>query len=61
MSNFPGGKGSVQRPTQVTDEIMDLRWKLAFGTDEEKEDAAARLDFLEWQAALNGEREWKPE
>lgn len=43
------GKGDKPRPYSVTQEIYVLRYQLAFGTDEEKEDAKARLEFLEWE------------
>lgn len=42
----------------MKDEIIELRWKMNFGNDEEREDAAARLEYLEWQNALNKKREW---
>lgn len=37
------GKGSRQRPTQVSMLIADLRYDLAFGTDEQKKVAREKL------------------
>lgn len=61
MPREPGGKGDTQRKAQVSDEIVALRWNLAFGTDEEKEDAKARLEMIEWQRALEQLDEYKPQ
>jgi len=59
MKGEPGGKGDTRRKAQVSDEVVGLRWKLAFGTDEEKEYAAARLEFLDWENHMNRQGEWK--
>lgn len=48
----PGGKGDRTRRQQVSNEVLDLRWKLAFGTDEEREDAKSRLEMIEWGDAI---------
>lgn len=34
-----GGKGSVTRPSSLPKSVVDLKWDLAFGTEEEKAEA----------------------
>ena len=38
-----GGKGDVVRPTSVSKAIKDLRYTLAFGSEEEKLEARMEL------------------
>lgn len=42
-----GGKGDKRRPCNVSKEVVDLRWKLAFGTEDEKLEAKNKLKELE--------------
>jgi hypothetical protein len=38
------GKGSKKRPTQISKEEEDLRWKLAFASEEKKAEIKKQLD-----------------
>ena len=49
------GDKNLHARTELANERMQLRWVMAFGTDEESEDAKARLEFLEWQDVFNRE------
>ena len=44
-----GGKGDKRRPCKVSKEIVDLRWKLAFGNDQEKREAKKRLEEIQYE------------
>lgn len=38
-----GGKGDSPRPTSVSRDVKDLRYTLAFGSEEEKSEARIKL------------------
>lgn len=40
------GKGDNRRPSSISDKEMELRWKMAFGTKDEKEQAKQNLETL---------------
>lgn len=43
------GKGSKRRPEQISQELSDLKWKLAFGklNDSEKDEVKQQIKDLE--------------